>query len=470
MESLDLDDIQGFIARGYGNLPAAAYLLLKVNDPAQAKKSLQILSKSIIPGSYRPKTHCLHIAFTAEGLKKIGLTEAELSRFSREFVEGMADKNRSSFLGDTGTSSPENWKWGKPDNPVDILFLLFAENTSILEQEYTKISKDLSGIIIMERLNTYTFDSPLEHFGFADGISQPFIEGLSQKGPPENTVAAGEFILGYKNEYGKKTTSPSINMVRDHKKLLDTREEDPETVDLGKNGSYLVFRDLKQDVKLFWSFVNEMSIEIYGSSDHEKRFFIAAKMVGRWPSGAPMTLCPEKDDIDQSSKNDFLYREEDLYGKGCPFGAHVRRANPRDSLEGSKEESIKVSNRHRVLRRGRPYGAPISRSLDIDEILQVEMTNPDKEDCGLHFISLNADIARQFEFVQHSWIINPKFAGQYNDSDPVMGNHDGDNGTFTIQTEPVRIRLTKIPRFVEVRGGAYFFLPGLRALQFLINL
>lgn len=470
MESLNLNDIQGFIARGYGSLSAAAYLLLKVDDPAQAKKSIRVLSDFITPGSSRPDISSLHIAFTAEGLKKMGLTEEELSTFSREFVEGMADRNRSQFLGDTETSDPENWKWGKPDNPVDVLLLLFAKNASILEQEYEKIIKEFKGITIMERLDTYTFDSPLEHFGFADGISQPFIKGLSQKGPPENTLATGEFILGYKNEYGKKTNSPWVNIHRDPMKLLEKRKEYPETADLGKNGSYLVFRDLKQNVRSFWNFVNEMSKKVYGSSDPEKRFFIAAKMVGRWPSGAPITLCPDRDDINHASMNEFLYRETDLDGKCCPVGAHIRRTNPRDGLEGSKEESIMVSNRHRILRRGRPYGAPISRTLDIDEILQVEMTDPDKQDCGLHFIGLNADIARQFEFIQHSWIINPKFAGQYSDSDPIMGRYDGDDGTFTIQSEPVRIRLKGIQRFVEVRGGAYFFLPGLRALRFLIDL
>lgn len=469
MTTLDLQDIQGFIARGYGKLSSASYLLLKMEDPIQAKKWLQGILPQITSGKTSPDKYSLHIAFTTEGLRKMGLKEEELSTFSREFVEGMADKNRSQFLGDVETSAPENWKWGRADDPVDILLLLFAKDEDILKHEYEALRKDWTGVRLMERLDTYAFDSPLEHFGFADGISQPFIEGLSQKGPPENTLATGEIILGYKNEYGKMTNSPRVNSHRDPMKILEKGEVDPETADLGKNGTYLVFRDLKQNVKAFWNFVNEMSKKVYGSSDPDKRFCVAAKMVGRWPSGAPITLCPDKDDINQSTANSFFYRDIDAEGKCCPMGAHIRRANPRDGLEGSKEESIQVSNRHRILRRGRPYGAPISRTLDIDEILQVE-NETEKEDCGLHFICLNTDLARQFEFIQHSWIVNPKFAGQYSDSDPIMGKHDGNDGTFTIQSEPVRIRLTGIERFVDVRGGAYFFLPGLRALKFLTHL
>lgn len=470
MNTLDLQDIQGFIARGYGRLASASYLMLKIEEPGAAKKWLQGILPQITSGNTRPEKNSLHIAFTAEGLRKLGLTDEELSTFSREFVEGMADKNRSQFLGDVGTSAPEYWKWGRPDDPVDILLLLFAKDEDALNEEYEALTEDWTGVRLMERLDTYTFDSPLEHFGFADGISQPFIEGLSQKGPPENSLATGEFILGYKNEYGKITNSPWINPDRDPMNMLEKGEVDSNSSDLGKNGTYLVFRDLKQNVRAFWNFVNEASKKVYGSSDHDKRLYMAAKMVGRWPSGAPITLCPEQDDIEQSTMNSFLYRDTDAEGKCCPMGAHIRRANPRDGLEGSKEESIQVSNRHRILRRGRPYGAPISRTLDIDEILQVEEKETEEEDCGLNFICLNSDLARQFEFIQQSWILNPKFAGQYSDSDPIMGNQEGNDGTFTIQSEPVRIRLTGIERFVDVRGGAYFFLPGLRALKFLTHL
>jgi Dyp-type peroxidase family len=236
--------------------------------------------------------------------------------------------------------------------------------------------------------------------------------------------------------------------------------------DFGRNGTYLVFRQLSQDVQAFWNFVDEATRLEDGTSDHGGRVRMAAKMVGRWPSGAPLTLCPEMDDEEHASSDDFGYRATDAHGHLCPRGAHIRRTNPRDALDGTPEESIKVSNRHRVLRRGRPYGAPISRSMDVDEILRAEAHG----EVGLHFICLNADIGRQFEFVQHTWIINAKFAGQYTDADPLMGHYEELQGTFTMQGSPVRQRITKLKRFVETRGGAYFFLPGMRALKYLAEL
>lgn len=469
MVNLELDDIQGFVARGYGQLDTACYIVLQIENPELTRTWLGTLADQITPGSEKPEDAATHIAFTVDGLRKLGLKEDELFTFSREFWEGMADPNRAKFLGDVEDSAPKNWRWGGPNTPVDMLILLFARDEPTLEKEYAKLVNEWKGVSEVVRLDTYMFDSPLEHFGFTDGIAQPIIDGLSRTGPPENTLAPGEFILGYKNEYDKLPASPTVAPSRDPNRTLPSAEskDGKEGVDLGRNGTYLVFRELEQDVRGFWRFVSEVSKKLYGTSDHDKRVRVGSKMVGRWPSGAPITLCPEADNLEKATKDNFGYWENDREGQFCPLGAHIRRTNPRDALEGSREESITVSNRHRILRRGRPYGAPVSRSLDVDEIIEAES---DHEECGLHFIGINADIARQFEFIQHTWIINPKFAGLYSDSDPLMGNHDSKNGTFTMQAYPVRKRITGMKRFVEVRGGAYFFLPGLRALRFLSNL
>jgi Dyp-type peroxidase family len=466
MNDLELSDIQGIVARGYGALPAASYLLATVQDSGAARSWLGEIVEEVTRATERPTDRALHVALTSDGLRMLGLSEDEVQTFSREFAEGLADANRASFLGDVGESAPDKWRWGGPTNPVHILLLLFARDDAELGVFSAEVRSGLRGISVSMELDTFAFDSPLEHFGFADGIAQPFVKGFSRSGPSENTLAPGEFILGYANEYDKLPVSPFVSVQRDATNILPRRELDDarQVADLGRNGTYLVFRQLSQDVQSFWEFVSEASMKLYGSSDHDKRVRVGAKMVGRWPSGAPITICPDEDDLAQATTDTFGYRQKDMLGQMCPRGAHIRRANPRDALEGSPEDSIKVSNRHRILRRGRPYGAPVSRSIDVDEILEAE---GDKEEVGLHFIGLNTDIARQFEFIQHTWIVNPKFDGLYSDSDPLMGNHDGKNGTFTMQAVPVRKRITGMKRFVEVRGGAYFFLPSIRALQFL---
>jgi Dyp-type peroxidase family len=228
--------------------------------------------------------------------------------------------------------------------------------------------------------------------------------------------------------------------------------------DFGRNGSYLVLRTLQQDVGAFWRFMDDATRRPDGTPDEAARTALAAHMVGRWPSGAPVTMAPESDAPDLAGANDFAYHATDAGGLGCPVGAHVRRANPRDSLPPKPGEagSVAVNKRHRLLRRGRPYGSAHSGNT------------------GLHFVALCADLARQFEFVTHTWVLNPHFDGLYDDADPVLGGHRdaGDpveGASFTRQARPVRRRVHDVPVFVTVRGGAYFFLPGRRALRFLAS-
>jgi deferrochelatase/peroxidase EfeB len=186
-------------------------------------------------------------------------------------------------------------------------------------------------------------------------------------------------------------------------------------------------------------------------------------MVGRWASGAPIVLYPDGDPGEVGS-NDFGYQNDDQSGlRSCPVGAHVRRANPRDSSESSPAEGLKTTLNHRILRRGRPYGLPY-----VDP-----PTRPGEEaaaERGLVFLCLNADIERQFEFVQHTWINNPYFGGHRGEVDPVVGARPAEGGAFTMPDEPVRRKVSGLPEFVTTRGGAYFFLPGVTALAFLSQL
>jgi deferrochelatase/peroxidase EfeB len=185
-------------------------------------------------------------------------------------------------------------------------------------------------------------------------------------------------------------------------------------------------------------------------------------MVGRWPGGAPLVLAPDHDDPAQSTANDFVYQGPDPDGWRCPIGAHVRRAHPRDSLDPKpgSPQSIAVGKRHRLLRRGREYGAAIGPGTLLDAA-------DDGVDRGLHFICLCGNIARQFEFIQGTWVMSPKFDGLHEDDDPLLGVHGEGAGTFQAQGRPVRHRHRGLPRFITVRGGGYFFLPGLRALRYL---
>jgi deferrochelatase/peroxidase EfeB len=190
--------------------------------------------------------------------------------------------------------------------------------------------------------------------------------------------------------------------------------------------------------------------------------------MGRWPSGAPLVMAPEGEDPALSDENDFAYHALDPHGYRCPKGSHVRRAHPRDSLdpEPGSHDSIQIGKRHRILRRGRQYGTWVSPLVPG---ARSQGTEKD-EDRGLYFICLNANLARQFEFVQHTWINNPKFDGLYDDSDPVVAGRSTAGRTFTMPTPPVRKRVTGLPSFVTVRGGAYFFLPGIRAVRYLASL
>jgi len=438
---LELDDMQGLIARGYRDLKAACYVLLQITNPVSARAWLAQLP--ITPASQRPSDTATHVAIAASGLERLGLQDDALSRFPLEFRGGMTTPHRRRILGDAGASAPEQWQWGGPTMPsVDLLLALFATDDPALEQHHATFAATFaaSGVSEIGRLPTMVDLDGREHFGFADGISQPTIAGLSSRRDlPSNTIRAGEVILGYENEYGLYTDRPIVD-----------------GFDLGQNGTFLVFRQLAQDVRGFWRWVDRTV-----GGDAAARMWLASKMVGRWPSGAPMTLAPDADNPKLATANDFTYHHADRDGFNCPIGAHVRRAHPRDSLDPDPgtERSVAVNRRHRLLRRGREYGPPVEDFFSD--------APPDDPERGLYFICLVANIARQFELVQHTWVNSPKFGQLYDDADPLIGNHDLGGASFTIPADPVRLRYTGLPRFVTVRGGGYFFLPGLRALRYL---
>jgi Dyp-type peroxidase family len=294
---------------------------------------------------------------------------------------------------------------------------------------------------------------------------------------PASPVNPGEFIFGYENAYQKFPFSPTVPAALDANDVLAADERDGQRRDLGRNGSYLVIRKLEQDVDAFWQFMREHSrAEVDAPVDEGRAQWLASRFMGRWPSGAPVALCPLEDDAkvaaDPKRVNDFGFHG-DPAGLACPLAAHVRRTNPRDAVSNhSEEESLTLTGRHRLLRRGRSYeerGGPaaVSGAGTADGA-----GGPVRR--GIMFVALNTNIRRQFEFIQHTWVNNPKFAGLYDARDPVVGaNHEPQSEEpasefgMVIPGRPLRTHLTGIPRFVHTRGGGYFFLPGRRALQFL---
>jgi Dyp-type peroxidase family len=461
MTELELDDIQGLVARGYAELRAARYVLLQIDDAVAARAWLGGLVDQVTPAPAHPTDSALNVAVTANGLTKLGLPAETMSEFSNEFTAGMTTPHRRRTLGDLGDSAPEGWLWGGPTTPsIDVLLLLFARDQATLEQRYATLSD--AGVSEILKLDAVDDLDGREHFGFVDGISQPTIAGLSSRvDTPPNTINAGEFILGYPNEYGRHTDRPLIGVDADPRRMLPADVGGSGKADFGRNGTYVVFRQLSQDVRSFWRHLDDATRAADGTSDAEKRTWLGAKMVGRWPSGAPLTLAPDADDPTLATANDFTYQFGDEFGLSCPIGAHVRRAHPRDTLDPSPgtEESVSLDKRHRLLRRGREYGPPVD-----DVLSDPPVDDPDR---GLYFICLVGNIARQFELIQHTWVNNPKFNGLYDEPDPLVANHAATGATFSVPAEPVRIRYTNLPTFVTVRGGAYFFLPGIRALRYL---
>jgi Dyp-type peroxidase family len=466
--ALDLDDIQGMVAFGYRDLRAACFVLLGIEDAASARPWVATVAGQLALAGANPATVAVNAAFTATGLTRLGLPAEILAMFSAEFAAGMVSPSRTRGLGDVGASAPSAWAWGGPATaPVDLVLLLYAKDQAALDALYASYSQAFrpSGMVEIAKLDTSDHGDS-EPFGFRDGISQPAIEGLPSAGTPVNAVKAGEFVLGYPNEYGLLTGRPLVPVPAGGERGLPPDTRGSGLGDLGRNGTYLVIRQLQQDVGGFWQFVDRVARRARDSApDAGAGVRLAAKIVGRWPSGAPLTLAPDVDDARMAQANDFGYFHEDPLGLRCPVGAHIRRTNPRDSLDPNpgSQASIDVGNRHRILRRGREYGT----QLTPEEAL-AGSANGSAGQRGLYFMCVNANIARQFEFLQRTWVNNPKFNGLYADRDPLVSAQEG--STFTMPGVPVRTRVTGLPAFVTVKGGGYFFLPGIKALRYLGSL
>jgi Dyp-type peroxidase family len=372
------------------------------------------------------------VALSFQGLKALGVLQASLDSFSPEFRQGM--RARAKILGDTGESSPEHWEQPLGSSDVHVVLTGLAPDAERLEAALTRAREQyraIAGITEIWTQQCHASANGREPFGFRDGISQPAIEGWSSSlsNPGEKPLMPGEFVLGYPDEMG---AGPAI----------------PQPDVLGRNGSYVVFRKLHQKVAAFRRFLKANSFSPVGEE------LVAAKMMGRWRSGAPLALCPMHDDpklgADPCRNNAFLYKADDPIGYRTPAGSHIRRANPRDA------DVAGVPRIHRMIRRGTAYGPPLpDGALEDDGI-----------DRGLMFAFVGANIGRQFEFVQSEWVNNGDFFGGGSATDPVVGARKGED-SYSFPRRPLPSRLKGLSQFVVTRGGEYCFLPGLRALRWL---
>ncbi|OZG70216.1 peroxidase [Hahella sp. CCB-MM4] len=468
---VDLREIQGLVVRGYGNLPAACFGFFTINSAAKARKALSKLQARLTYAEERPALEAINLAWTYQGLIKIGVSKEVADEFSNEFRSGMNTEHKRRILGDEQQNAPEHWHWGGPDTPsIDFLLLCYAKDQAALEQLYQSLKEALASSAVEEILclDTQLLPEAKEHFGFRDGIAQPFIKEFDRQGRNFTPVPLGEILLGYPNGYDRYTQRPLIPAELDFSNQLPPDPEGSPTRDLGKNGTYLVFRQMSQDVPAFWRYLKEQA------GSEEKAIRLASKMVGRWPSGTPMVMSPEQDDPSVTDKDAFAYHDTDQQGFKCPLGAHIRRTHPRDSLqpEPGSEKSVAFSNRHRLLRRGRPYGDPFHPTMDPMEYMKLLDQDQPSTERGLHFICINANIGRQFEFVQHTWANNPNFNGLYQDPDPIIGSRSSyglPQNHFTQQQSPVRSQIREMPEFVRIKGGGYFFLPSRSAQAFILS-
>ncbi len=509
---------QGLVVSGFGSLPTGRALFLQFAwDGVGTGAWLDTLATvAPVTDADGREARATALSFAYTGLKKMGLSPAALATFAAPFREGMLQEDRLRRIGDRrngewlGTVIEGGPKWSantprrgalaeveagqsaaltatghreeQITTPITVHALLLLYDTD--EEAAEKWAEEVEARLAPHQIKV-AHKLPLdlrpdergvarEHFGFADGISQPIpyddaaivlSDGSAAPRDKWNGVPLGEILLGHVNGHHERAPGPILPDDPGGKGKAAGLPPHPLAeggLDLGLDGSYMVVRELKQDVVAFWQSMRENAAHIRARdpdhSAHVTTTWLAERVVGRNTHGD--LLCPAgylPRAIGDQPDNDFAFWDRDQHGAGCPAGSHVRRANPRDGLAPSvdqKQTLLDAANNHRILRRGRKYGATISVPPKEDGV-----------DRGLLFICLNTDIARQFEFVQQTWLLNPNFATLFDETDPLIGP----KGTMTVRDQPLRRRI-EVDTFVRMVGGDYFFLPSMPALKYLATL
>jgi Dyp-type peroxidase family len=438
--TVELNEIQATVLRQRPAPYFGTHVLLRVDDPQAGRALLRRLTPHVdsAAGWWEPANAWLAVAISHAGLQALGLPEASLRSFPEAFRVGMAARARE--LRDEGLNDPQNWEGPFGTHQVHIGLSAFSDSVekwhdvvAVAREQYEM----LSGITVLQTQDFGQQPNDLNPLGYRDGIDQPPIDGTGVVPLPGQgrTIKAGEFILGYPGEAGVAMPMPEPSV-------------------LGRNGTYVGLRKYQTRVGAFNRFLRA------NAETEEERELLAAKLVGRWRSGAPLTLAPDVDDAvlgrDPQRNNDFAYAN-DPHGHQVPLGSHIRRLNPRDT-NLSRLTDVNV---HRVIRRGTTYGPP----YDPDAV----SVEDDRVPRGAYFLFISAKAMATMEFLQQEWVDDGNFVRLGEERDPIIGLQP-DVATFTIPRKPVRRRLHGIETFNVLRGGEYFFMPSLTALKWIADL
>jgi Dyp-type peroxidase family len=438
--ALDLHEIQATVLRQRPAPYFGSHVLFRVDDAQAGRTFLRQLTPYVdsAAGWRNDANAWIAAGISYAGLEALGVPQDSLQSFPEAFRDGMAARARQ--LGDDGVNDPRNWDSPFGKGQVHIGLSIFSDS----EEKHRRVLavaraqyEGFAGVSVVAIQDFGAQPGDRNSLGYKDGIDQPPIEGsgvdpLPGQGRP---IKAGEFILGYPGEAGVPLPMPQPDI-------------------LGRNGTYVGFRKYQSRVGAFNRFLRA------NGSTEEERELLAAKLVGRWRSGAPLVLAPDVDNpalgADPHRNNDFNY-STDSRGRQAPFGCHIRRMNPRDT----KLTRLTDVNLHRLIRRGTTYGPP----YDANALSEAD----DQVPRGAYFLFISAKAMATIEFLQQEWINDGDFIGVSNERDPIIGLQ-GDGATFTIPKEPVRHRVHGIETFNVLRGGEYFFMPSLSALKWIWEL
>jgi len=435
--TVELDDIQATVLRYRPEPYYGTHVMLHIEDARAGREFLRRLTPHVdsAAGWWQAGQPWISVAITYPGLAALGVPQDSLDSFPDAFRSGMAAQ--SGQLLDAGENDPAYWDAPFGTGLVHLGVSVFSDSEPAWRQTMEMARKQYEGFPGVRVLIEQDFGAQpgdLNPLGYKDSIGQPAIDGcgvdaLPGQGP---LIKAGEFILGYPGETGAPLPMPQPDV-------------------LGRNGTYAGLRKYQSRVGTFNRFLREHA------RTEEERELLAAKLIGRWRSGAPLTLAPDRDDpelgADPQRNNDFSYAA-DPHGRQVPLGCHMRRMNPRDT-----EMAIFADvNVHRIIRRSTTYGAPYDPGATTPQ--------DDETPRGLYFIFLSAKAMATLEFLQREWINDGNFMNLGTERDPNIGLQP-DDATFTIPQDPVRRRIHGIETFNVLRGGEYFFLPSLSALRWL---
>jgi deferrochelatase/peroxidase EfeB len=439
--ALEIGDIQSPILRIRPAPYVGCHVLLHFGDAAQGREFLRRLLPHVVSAAgFAAAESWVAVALTFTGLQALGVPQASLDSFPTGFRQGMAA--RAASFEQSADSLPGHWEppygTGRIHAALSLLCLArdtFERTLALARQQL----QDLPAVEVLCREDFAQVPGGRTPFGYKDGISFPQILGNVQSPivSQERAIAAGEFVLGYPGEGGRRIPAPVPDA-------------------LGRNGTFLGFRKLHSRVAAFRRFLRD------NSGPRLSAEMLAAKVIGRWPSGAPLMLAPDADQpqlgSDLQRMNNFLYATGGAAadsGLRCPLGAHIRRMNPRDTpLPVMTDVRL-----HRIIRHGTAYGAPLP-----DGVLE-----DDGAPRGIFFIFLSATAPDTYEFLKKEWIDDGNFLGLGTERDPICGAHDG-SGEFTIPLRPLRRKVPMLESFTRTLGGEYGFMPSLTALKWIADL